>query len=73
MQTHRLFGTEAEEHVACTAFGNGKIGIVGDFCMDVYWHADMTRSLLSRETPRFPLPVVREEFFGGAAANVAAM
>jgi rfaE bifunctional protein kinase chain/domain len=39
--------------------------------MDIYWHADMTRSVLSRETPRFPLPVVREEFYGGAASNVA--
>jgi rfaE bifunctional protein kinase chain/domain len=52
-------------------FPQKRIGIIGDFCMDIYWHADMTRSLLSRETPRFPLPVVREEFFGGAAANVA--
>ena len=52
-------------------FPQKRVGIVGDFCMDVYWHADMTRSLLSRETPRFPLPVVREEFFGGAASNVA--
>ena len=52
-------------------FPSKRVAIVGDFCMDVYWHADMTRSLLSRETPRFPLPVVREEFFGGAASNVA--
>ena len=52
-------------------FPQKRIAIVGDFCMDVYWHADMTRSLLSRETPRFPLPVTREEFFGGAASNVA--
>jgi len=53
------------------AFPTKRIAIIGDFCMDIYWHADMTRSLLSRETPRFPLPVVREEFFGGAASNVA--
>ncbi|NQT52127.1 hypothetical protein HQ576_08760 [bacterium] len=48
-----------------------RVGVLGDFCVDIYWHADMTRSVLSRETPRFPLPVVREEFSGGAAANVA--
>jgi len=52
-------------------FPSKRIGIIGDFCMDIYWHADMTRSLLSRETPRFPRPVVRERFSGGAAANVA--
>ena len=52
-------------------FPSRKIAVIGDFCMDIYWHADMTRSLLSRETPRFPLPVVREEFSGGAASNVA--
>lgn len=48
------------------------IAIIGDFCLDVYWHADMTRSELSRETPHFPLPVVRERFSCGAAGNVAA-
>ena len=53
------------------AFSARRVAIMGDFCMDVYWHADMTRSQLSRETPRFPLPVVREEFSGGGAANVA--
>ena len=36
------------------------IAVVGDGCLDVYWEADMTRSQLSRETPHFPLPVVKE-------------
>jgi len=53
------------------AFPTKRIGIIGDFCMDIYWHADMTRSLLSRETPHFPRPIVEERFSGGAAANVA--
>jgi len=52
-------------------FPSKRIAIIGDFCMDIYWHADMTRSLLSRETPHFPRPIVREVFSGGAAANVA--
>ncbi len=52
-------------------FPSKRIGIIGDFCVDIYWHADMTRSLLSRETPHFPRPVVEEKFSGGAAANVA--
>lgn len=50
---------------------NKKIGILGDFCVDIYWDADMTRSELSRETPHFPLPVVNERFYPGAGGNVA--
>ena len=49
-----------------------RIGVLGDFCVDIYWHADMRRSALSYETPHFPLPVVREEFSLGAGGNVAA-
>lgn len=47
------------------------IGIIGDFCLDIYWYADMTRSELSRETPHFPLPVVDEKIYLGAGGNVA--
>ena len=48
------------------------VGIVGDFCVDIYWQADMTRSELSRETPHFSLPVVEERVSPGAGGNVAA-
>lgn len=48
-----------------------KIGVVGDLGLDAYWYADMTRSFLSRETPHFPRPVVREVYAPGAGANVA--
>ena len=51
--------------------GNAKIGLLGDFCVDIYWHADMTRSELSRETPHYPLPVVRERVYPGAGGNAA--
>lgn len=47
------------------------IGVVGDLGLDAYWYADMTRSFLSRETPRFARPVVREVYAPGAGANVA--
>ena len=47
------------------------IGVVGDLGLDAYWYADMTRSFLSRETPRFPRPVMREAYSPGAGANVA--
>ena len=33
--------------------GKGQIGVIGDFCLDVYWHADMTKSELSRESSLF--------------------
>ena len=49
-----------------------RAGLVGDFCVDIYWRADMTKSELSRETPHFPLPVTRETYAPGAAGNVAA-
>ena len=49
-----------------------KIGIIGDFCVDIYWHADMTLSELSRETPHYPLPVTSEKTSMGAGGNVAA-
>ena len=48
------------------------VGILGDFCVDIYWQADMTRSELSRETPHFPLPVTEERVSPGAGGNVAA-
>ena len=52
--------------------GSGRIGVIGDFCLDVYWHADMTKSELSRETPHFPLPIVQERLSPGGAGNVVA-
>lgn len=48
------------------------VGVIGDFALDIYWYADMTRSELSRETPHFPLPVTEERIYPGAAGNVAA-
>ena len=51
---------------------NQEIAIIGDFCVDIYWHADMTLSELSRETPHYPLPVTAEKTSMGAGGNVAA-
>lgn len=48
-----------------------RIGVIGDFILDGYWHADMGRSELSRETPLFPRPIVQERYSLGGAANVA--
>ena len=52
-------------------FTERKIGVIGDLGLDAYWYADMPRSFLSRETPHFPRPVVREVYTPGAGANVA--
>ena len=46
--------------------------MLGDVALDIYWYADMKKSELSRETPHFPLPVVREVTSPGAGGNVAA-
>ena len=47
----------------CAGIKNARIGIIGDFCVDIYWHADMTKSELSRETPHYPLPIVGERVY----------
>lgn len=47
-----------------------RVCLVGDICLDIYWRADMKRSLLSRETPQFPLPVVDERYSPGGGGNV---
>ena len=54
-----------------TRIDDVSIAVVGDFCLDIYWLADMTRSQLSRETPHFPLPIVNERMSCGGAGNVA--
>ncbi|OCT15067.1 hypothetical protein A8709_13205 [Paenibacillus pectinilyticus] len=52
--------------------GTLRAGVIGDACLDVYWEADMTKSVLSRETPHYTLPIVVERYSPGAAGNVAA-
>ena len=48
------------------------VGIIADFCVDIYWHADMRLSELSRETPHYPLPIIEERMSLGSGGNVAA-
>ncbi|HUV07271.1 MAG TPA: PfkB family carbohydrate kinase [Spirochaetia bacterium] len=64
--------TEARLHAIFERFGKVKAAVIGDVCLDAYWHADMRRSELSRETPHYNRPVYRERYSGGALANVAA-
>lgn len=48
-----------------------RIAVAGDFALDSYWHVDMTRSQISRETPLYNRPIVTEKYSPGGAANVA--
>lgn len=52
--------------------GSVTAGVLGDLAVDIYWYADMTKSELSRETPNYPLPIVREVMSLGAVGNVIA-
>lgn len=49
-----------------------RVGVLGDFCLDIYWEANMRLSSLSLETPHHPLPIVQERISLGAAGNAAA-
>ena len=54
-----------------TRIGGLRAGVLGDLGLDAFWYADMTRSFLSREAPRFARPILREVYAPGAGANVA--
>jgi rfaE bifunctional protein kinase chain/domain len=58
-------------HEILAAAAELRVGVVGDFTLDGYWTVDMTRSTLSRETPLFPRPVIKERYSCGGAANTA--
>ena len=55
-----------------TKIKNVKICMIGDICLDAYFHADMSLSALSRETPHYPLPVTKEVYSLGGGGNVLA-
>jgi len=42
-----------------------RVGVVGDFSLDAYWHADMMRSEISREAPLFVRPIRAGALFAG--------
>lgn len=53
------------------SFKDLSVMVIGDFALDVYWYADMTRSELSRETPRYTRPIVKETYSPGASGNIS--
>lgn len=54
------------------SFQDIKIAVIGDFCLDVYWHLDMKASELSIETNKTTQPVRKQNYFLGGAGNLAA-
>ena len=60
-----------EKNGMLNCINNARVGVIGDFCVDIYWEIDMKKSELSLETPHFPHPVVGERIYPGAAGNVA--
>lgn len=50
---------------------NVKIGIIGDFCLDAYWHINETKSETSVETMLQTRPVEVQKYSLGGAGNVA--
>jgi len=51
--------------------GKVSVGVVGDFCLDVYWSIDESRSEVSIETGKRTLPVREQKYSLGGAGNVA--
>ncbi len=49
-----------------------RIGVIGDFCLDVYWEIDLARAEVSVETGLSTRPVRRQRCSLGGAGNVAA-
>ena len=71
MEVYHGIGQEKLEEIL-VKIKDVQVALIGDICLDVYWKADMTRSELSRETPHFPLPIVKETMSPGAGGNTAA-
>ncbi|NOY79541.1 MAG: HAD family hydrolase [Kiritimatiellaeota bacterium] len=48
------------------------VGVIGDFCLDVYWVLDLSRSERSVETGKTTQPVREQHYSLGGAGNVVA-
>lgn len=53
-------------------FGRGKIGVIGDFCLDAYWSLSQGERELSIETGRATHAVIEQRYALGGAANIVA-
>jgi len=50
---------------------DARIGVIGDFCLDVYWNIDKSKSEISIETGLMTKPVATQNYKIGGAGNVA--
>ena len=55
-----------------TNLPDGQIGIIGDFCTDVYWELHPEQGEPSLETGRLTTPVGAARYSPGGAGNIAA-
>lgn len=53
-------------------FAEARVGVVGDYCLDVYWVVDMGASEISLETGKATQPVREQRYSLGGAGNVVA-
>jgi sugar/nucleoside kinase (ribokinase family) len=54
------------------AMGKTSVGVIGDFCLDVYWMLDPGASEVSVETGKMTRPVRQQRYSLGGAGNVVA-
>lgn len=58
--------------VILDAMPGARVGVIGDFCLDVYWVLDMAASEVSVETGKMTRPVREQRYSLGGAGNVVA-
>ena len=59
-------------HDICYALPEGKVGVIGDFCIDVYWDMQPDRGEISIETGKRTIPVSPARYSPGGAGNIIA-
>jgi rfaE bifunctional protein kinase chain/domain len=64
--------TRSELESLLARFAGLRLGVIGDFALDVYWMVDPSASLPSVETGKPTRPVAEQRYAAGAAGNVAA-
>jgi len=65
----KLLNKQLIEKILCNA-KTAKIGVVGDFCLDVYWFLNEIASEKSLETDLPTWPIAEQEYSLGGAGNV---
>ncbi|MCK5851996.1 HAD family hydrolase [bacterium] len=54
------------------SFKNGRVGIIGDFCLDAYWILENEKKEISVETGRKTQAVLSQNYSLGGAGNISA-